>query len=70
MEQRHLDKLGFFSFEKPHFGEGKKKISVMMTCILAVQILLMNFYMLNQDVEQISKQLRWYPLQKWKIIDL
>lgn len=25
MEQRHLDKLGFFSFEKPHFGEGKKK---------------------------------------------
>lgn len=30
----------------------------MMTCILAVQILLMNFYMLNQDVEQISKQLR------------
>lgn len=27
MEQRHLDKLGFFSFEKPHFGEGKKNLS-------------------------------------------
>lgn len=70
MEQRHLDKLGFIHLKSPILEREKKKISVMMTCILAVQILLMNFYMLNQDVEQISKQLRWYPLQKWKIIDL